>query len=481
MQTIKTAVVVVLLLGVCYGAYVALNAPDAELPPGLEAWSEENGDLGLQIEDGTSVAIDIPQLSGGSSGVPADTKNLLPPDLPPLGLGGGATPSPSTLGSTTNSTSKETLGLPPSLGTPNSSPPALTLPTIEPLGSKAGAVANNKTDASKTPAIDPALALPDELEGKSIPLPGAPASSDLSNKLANDTSSITLPGAPALPSSGNDLGQNKSESGLDTKSTPAAPISMVTSPSLNASSNSADKASSTKPTVPFKTAKEEALKLAADGKLRDALAKLTVYYNHIELTQDERMDLIEMLDALAREVIYSKRHLLEPPFIVNSGETLESIANRYRISPETLASINLMGDSRVVLASTQMKVLKGPFRAEVNLTRGELTMFLNDLYAGRFAISVGKEPTPTEGTYQVVDRRRDRTYYGASSQVIPASDPRNPYGGFWMSLGQDLCIHGSSSVTAPELANAGCISLAPLDAKEVYSLLGQGSEVKIHR
>jgi LysM repeat protein len=236
-----------------------------------------------------------------------------------------------------------------------------------------------------------------------------------------------------------------------------------------------------KPTQPFRSAREEALKLAGEGKLREALVKLTPYYNHIELTREEQADLNELLDALAREVIYSKRHLIAPAFHVGPGETLEGIANRFKVSPETLASINMLGDSKVVLTGSQLKVLNGPFRADVNLTRGELTLFLEDMYAGRFPISVGKEPLPMEGSFQVVDRRRDRTYYGANSQVLPATDPRNPYGGYWMSLGQDLCIHGSPANAAVELANAGCISLAPLDAREVYSLVTLGSQVTIHR
>lgn len=35
MQTIKTGVVVALLLAVCYGAFVALNAPEPNLPDEL--------------------------------------------------------------------------------------------------------------------------------------------------------------------------------------------------------------------------------------------------------------------------------------------------------------------------------------------------------------------------------------------------------------------------------------------------------------
>ncbi len=50
-----------------------------------------------------------------------------------------------------------------------------------------------------------------------------------------------------------------------------------------------------------------------------------------------------------------------------------------------------------------------------------------------------------------------------------------------MHLGNNVCIHGSPETSTPESEAAGCISLAPLDAKEVYTLLTQGSEIVIKR
>ncbi len=43
---------------------------------------------------------------------------------------------------------------------------------------------------------------------------------------------------------------------------------------------------------------------------------MSPYFDHIELTHEEHLDLIDLLDALAGEVIYSRRHLLESKFIV---------------------------------------------------------------------------------------------------------------------------------------------------------------------
>ncbi len=130
-----------------------------------------------------------------------------------------------------------------------------------------------------------------------------------------------------------------------------------------------------------------------------------------------------------------------------------------------------------MLAGTELKVINGPFRAEVAINKGELTLFLGELYAGRFACAKGNEPAPVPGVYSVVERRRDQSYVGPDAKLIRSDDPRNPYGGFWIHLGNGICIHGSSDDTNPTSQTVGCISLAPLDAKEVYSLLTQGSEV----
>ncbi len=489
-QTIKTAIVVVLLLGVCYGAYVAINAPDPVLPPELDGWA--NGDnIDLKIDEGT--AFDIPQLSNNSP----DFEGLTPPNL----SGGNSTANPSSTGlPQSNNVAANSLAAPPTLNLPDSK--GTTKPEVS-KDASAKSADLSLPDASKlsnNPASGlgndvpklPDLSLPPGVEGTSIPLPGAslatsslpgsgvPSGAPVSTlaSTGGTTNNSPLPEFPGLPSK--DAANTPSGSNGFSLPGEASPPA-TNAATATASAAGATGASNSAPKQTFTAAREQAIKLANDGKLRDALALMSPYFNHIELTHEEHLDLIDLLDALAGEVIYSKRHFLESPFIVAAGDTLEAIANKYQISPETLAAINRMGDSKVVLAGTQMKVLRGPFRGEVNLTRGELTLFLGDLYAGRFPISVGKEPTPTEGTYKISDRRRDRSYVGSDSKFMPASDPRNPYGGYWMHLGNDICIHGSPASTSPEMEGAGCISLAPLDAKEVYSLLTQGSEITIKR
>ncbi|MCC6510674.1 MAG: L,D-transpeptidase family protein [Pirellulaceae bacterium] len=487
MQTIKTAVVVVLLLGVCYGAYVALNAPEPTLPPGLAEWNEN--EMGLSVEDGAMV--EIPPLTQSNPNGGLDS--LAPPSIVPP-------PPANDFASTTLGTLPETPG--------TSSPPNLSLPGAPNAKAEDPNDPNSKLSSglgNDIPKI-PDLELPPEQEGNTVPIPGvlmsenkAPAASmpplpGFSGDIPVTTSGPSasgLPGMPELPGA-QDLsgtlsgslaaqGSNSPGAGDAFPSVGLLPPGAATPGSSAGSSGTAGASAAPKTGQTYAAARTESLKMANDGKLREALAKMSPYFNHIEMTREEHLDLIDLLDALAGEVIYSKRHLLESRFVVAPGDTLESIANKYRISPEALASINRMGDSRVVLAGMEMKVVNGPFRAEVNLTRGELTLFLGELYAGRFPVSVGNQPTPSEGSFTIIERRRDHSYVGTDSKFMAATDPRNPYGGYWMHLGNDVCIHGSAANPVPELENAGCISLAPLDAREVYTLLTQGSAITIKR
>ncbi len=214
-------------------------------------------------------------------------------------------------------------------------------------------------------------------------------------------------------------------------------------------------------------------------QLKDALATLSLFYSTPNLSGEERSELVQRLDWLAKEVIYSKRHLLENAHRVGQSETLMEIASRYEVPWQLLANINQIQDPIAILPGTELKVVRGPFRAEVDLSSQELTVFLGDLYAGRFPVGIGNDPMPKPGTFTVQDKQNSRTFYDAAGSPIPPGSPDNPYGDAWVDLGGQLCIHGSPSATSP--TEKGCISLAGDYADDLYGIISQGSSVTIRK
>ena len=232
------------------------------------------------------------------------------------------------------------------------------------------------------------------------------------------------------------------------------------------------------PNLGMVNALETADRQFGKDQLKDALATLSLFYNTPNMTSNERIELLSRLDPLAREVIYSRRHLLEQPHRVGQNETLEQIADTYKVPWQVLANINGITDPKSLLPGTELKVLRGPFNAQVNLDARELTLFLGDLYAGRFPIEIGNSPAPRIGSFVVQDKQTSRTYYGDAAP-IPPGNPSNPYGAIWIDLGSQQCIHGSPDAQSP--TDKGCISLAGDFADDLYGILSQGSSVTIRR
>ncbi len=206
----------------------------------------------------------------------------------------------------------------------------------------------------------------------------------------------------------------------------------------------------------FRDVMVRAADLVKQGKPREALAALTPWHRR-ELNPAQRQQLVNYLDPLAGRVVYSRAHLLSPAYHARSGESLQSIAQRYRVPWQLLANINGLKSPLAVPAETELKVTPGPFRAEVDLSDRELTLYIQDLYAGRFTVSLGDEPSPETGRFAIRGRSEGQTYYAADGEKAPPRDPRNPYGGVWMDLGEGMSLHESPG---PQALSSGCLGLS---------------------
>lgn len=414
METIKSGAVIIVMLGVLYGVFVALNKPETRPP---EGYTQQ------KLDELAPPRIDIASLPPAASDVVAA----------PPGFGPTSTLAP-------------TSSIPPSSTVPPSSAPAspANLESAPRTARSYGAASSVYTTPSK-PEVSPAITLP------------SPSATSATGDYQRSTYETPVP-----PSESSSAYSSSSSAELPT----TTPPEISSSPALTAYS--------------FKRAWQAAEAEIAAGKFRAALAGLSPYYQHPDLSADERAQLTAWLDALAAKVIYSTEHLLAEPYVVRSGQqTLFDVAGEFHVPADLLQNINqqAVSDPQVLVPGTVLKVVPGPFRAEANLSTGELTLYLGELYAGRFPFTVGNEP-PATGEHQVADKRTDRAYYGVD-RTITANDPANPYGGYWLDLGRETCIHGSSLAGGGQ--PLGCISLSPQDARDVYHILSRGSTVVVKR
>jgi LysM repeat protein len=224
------------------------------------------------------------------------------------------------------------------------------------------------------------------------------------------------------------------------------------------------------------------------GDLADALLALSIWYGDPNTTDQQRSEVLPLMDQLAGTVIYSRQHLLERQYTIQEGETLDQIAEKYLVPATLLAKINGITSLEVLRAGETLKVVRGPFRAEASMTRGELTLYLRHYYAGRFPISFGDGFSGREATLAVVEKLGEQSKTDAAGQQETPPENQAPAGhqpliglaGAEGTAGGTIGIHSADQACGPEDSH-GCIRLDPQDAEDLHAILSLGSTVTILR
>ena len=222
----------------------------------------------------------------------------------------------------------------------------------------------------------------------------------------------------------------------------------------------------------FAAMMESALAELSKGKLAEVHLTLSEWYGDPRLPLDQARQLSELLSQLAGTVIYSRQHLLERAYVVQYGDTLEKIGQAYNVPWQLLAKINGISSPNDVRPGQELKVVRGPFNAIVDLGRYELVLILDGRYAGRFPIGVGRDCPTLERQYVV----RGKTLNPAADGNGPTEDPGKLVGSRWIDLGGGLGIHGTN---APQnlghTEGRGAVFLAERDLEDLYDILTVGS------
>ena len=228
--------------------------------------------------------------------------------------------------------------------------------------------------------------------------------------------------------------------------------------------------------------------LLTKNETLDAYEQLSTMYFYDEMTPQERQYVARHLDQLAGGILFSPRHhVLEPPYIVREGDTIESIAANYKITPELLRKLNRIDENGSAAAGMSLKVIRGPLDAHIYPHRHEIVVVSRDRYACRFPISVGFSYAGQAGRFTVQEKARDRAWQLALGQgTFEPGDPDNPLGSRWIELSKDqgtIGIHGTNTpqTIGTTRQSGGFFGLREQDISEVFDMLVVGSNVTIVR
>lgn len=439
MHSLKNTVVAILLLGVSYGVYQVITTPERLTN------ADQNLIDPLIIDDGLSAT------------EPSDSANNPDIQLP------AAAPAPAT----SSGPMAGSRLIPPKFddrlpGQPNSSSTAA--PTTESLVNRQA-----NLDFTGKPDINGKLASAEiDDEGTNIErdqelidaLKEQLESNDESDSLQSESQptpkgemvSATVPDAAALsPLPGKQPAANS-----------FAPLSSTSQPTPPTNASPLNKPVTTDPMSAVWSSVES---MTRAGQFRSALETLTPKFGDPDLSEDERERLMSWLDALAAKVIYSVEHNMRKPYIVKANESLEDIAKRWKVTSQLVYNINKsnIANPDELAAGTELKMVQGPFHAEIDLSKKVMTLFVDDLYAGQFAVQVDDKPTIEPGQYGV----QQKSSQGSNGQSAA----------YLIALNNGVCIQASSEADS----SPSCIGLKPKDAADLFIIFTEQSQFFIKR
>ena len=360
-SSIRPLFTITVLAAVGVFLYMKINETEPPLPEGVEDWSASTD---VQFDMGGTAAAEGPQFG-----------------MAPAGNAPAADHAPA-------------FAAPPSAGE--------TAPAFEPNAATAPAAAPPFNNPPAIQSAPPAQVTGNEVSGNEVAstAPGLPDLPPLPTLPPAPSTAPSVAGTPPVDSSDLDA-IARAEIAAQAQAAPR-----VGGVALNAPAE-------TQPITPTPTdtaqaqssvysATRTAVQAALDrGELSQALLLLSDWYGDPSLSPSETEEVNTLLSQLAGSVIYSTEHRLEPPYMVQAGERLETIAKKYEVPWQLLAKINGITSADQLQPGQELKVVRGPFSALIDITRRQMTLMLDRRYAGRFSLDIDPAVTVEAGQWEV--------------------------------------------------------------------------------
>lgn len=173
------------------------------------------------------------------------------------------------------------------------------------------------------------------------------------------------------------------------------------------------------------------------------------------------------------------------PYEVGSGESLVTIANKFKTTARLITKINNLAGANLH-AGQKINVINGNnLNVLINLSECKLYLKSNDDIIKRYYVCPGKKETPTPtGSYNVTEKMIDPTWFSGvetgGKGMIPGGDPRNELGTRWIGFKPTFGIHGTIFPESIGKAEShGCVRMNNADVEELYDLIAVGTPIKI--
>jgi lipoprotein-anchoring transpeptidase ErfK/SrfK len=169
--------------------------------------------------------------------------------------------------------------------------------------------------------------------------------------------------------------------------------------------------------------------------------------------------------------------------VVQRGETLWEIANKYGVRTADLQIINNLEDPNKIYSGMKLKIgtvqfLEGLTTIVVNLYTSRLAVYYSEKLVKEFPVAIGRSDATPPGIYWILDKQVDPALYWYG-EYIPPRSPVNGLGTRFLQFSDpSFGIHGTTKPwEVGRRISHGCIRMFNFDVETLDAFVDLGSPV----
>jgi lipoprotein-anchoring transpeptidase ErfK/SrfK len=189
----------------------------------------------------------------------------------------------------------------------------------------------------------------------------------------------------------------------------------------------------------------------------------------------------ESLDNLNVRILFSG--IMTPDsetYVVRKGDNLIRIAKKFNTTTGLITRSNNLKGS-ILRVGQKLKISKAQFSIVVDKSQNILTLKSNGEIFKTYRVSTGKNMTTPTGTFRIINKIIDPSWFPSGKKMVPAGDPENVLGSRWMGISSpSYGIHGTiDPASIGQNVTEGCVRMKNPDVEELYTIVPEGTEVVI--
>jgi hypothetical protein len=250
----------------------------------------------------------------------------------------------------------------------------------------------------------------------------------------------------------------------------------------------------TPPPPPPRSAKTEIDELIADGKWREARAKVSAAFSG-PIGDAERTELAQVGIKINQELLQNRADEKDVElYEIQQGDTLESIARKFKALNGVKGAImylNNYSENAILRAGRKVRLPKGTWSILVDKSMFRMWILYEGCPFKAYTVTIGAASKETPVAKFVMGGKNPNPAWWPPPDVkiqgkapVPYGDPQNPLGKWWISLEHDIHhgigIHGTNDPgSIGTKASNGCVRMLNEEVVEVAALAYKGMVVTV--